>query len=727
MIGLFARLGWYLAILLLAFPMAVTAQSEKPKRVVYQGVETRELAFRRSPRTKAGITTDYWHRIKIDFTYVEEFDAQGFRKVVSHKISWDASGESVTPEWETTFCRGQDGLELVGASEETKRQKLKIPCTTKYEQRGASFLPLDLHRPPSSILPPKIVGWDQLRDNCSYSEEGIIPFTGELYTYSVWVSAEPDAVMEVNKDEYRKFVPTAGTKIWFHARSNIPVRFRFKLEEVSRFPGYATNANVDVYFYKRYPKLVHLADRYRNDSPDLIFDPEDFKDRKIWKAPRKNMNMLEVETAKDIERPISVPLTVMDFGAHGRLSAEVKSKCAGGQEGGWEPVTIRIGGQQRSFLTIPLDENENLIADRMEQPNNGITKWSYQADPGRDDDNEPKGDGTPGDGLTAFEEYRGFIGTGRGGRFSCLDPRDYYHRRTDPAQKDLFVETKDAELGALALLVGVFTKEPDVPKGIGVHIICEAHQVNRVVNFNPLKSWRGKTLSLGKQHALRLIDRDLPDGVKGQAVNGPGTPKYVDPVIIDKQKILGLPDWNPSVMLARTVIHELGHAIGIPHHGDGNINGDVVLFTELPCPENWQLIKEALEPKPPPGSHACLVSAIARRHGQNSGNHRSPMKYIDYLHYESPTKRLKYYAKVKVNHQPKPVYYDAYTGVVYKYRRDLDAPVIGFFANTVMGTGINALPGEENHAGYSCRIPARHLRINDRYPKVPYIPCPKAR
>src|SRR4029077_2112311 len=134
--------------------------------------------------------------------------------------------------------------------------------------------------------------------------------------------------------------------------------------------------------------------------------------------------------------------------AYGHLKVEAKSKC-----GGWEPVRIHVGGQDRDFVTVPMDENNNLIADRMEEPNNGITEWSYAGDPGSDDDKYPKGDGTPGDGLTLFEEYRGFMTASNFFESACQDRGYDDHIRTDPAQKDLFVAAPDLELAALAPLL----------------------------------------------------------------------------------------------------------------------------------------------------------------------------------------------------------------------------------------------------------------------------------
>lgn len=78
-----------------------------------------------------------------------------------------------------------------------------------------------------------------------------------------------------------------------------------------------------------------------------------------------------------------------------------------------------------------------------------------------------------GDGLTAFEEYRGFLTSGG----ACGDPAIDQHVRTTPKVKDLFVHTPDPDL------------EMTFPhfawsSGLEVHAICE-----RQYSGNPEINW----------------------------------------------------------------------------------------------------------------------------------------------------------------------------------------------------------------------------------------------
>jgi hypothetical protein len=728
MTALFTRLTWCLAIVIFPLALLQTGKSEKPKRVVWKGVETSEMAYTYNGYINPAdpLDNEYFHKIVIHFTYIEETDARGLNKhFVSKKLSWSLEGASLAKCCESMSCKGGGEVELVGLSEHDQKERLKANCTKK--EFGGSYFIL-FPGPPGMIDPPKLVRWDQLRDNCAYSEEETKPW-GERHTYSVWVSPELNAVMEVKtdrKNEYWQFVPEPGQTITFTARSNVPARFRFTLEDVSQFPGFATNAHINSSFFKRY-HLEHLEGKYDNDlqGPDLIFNPKDFDASENWKPP--DAKMLVVETAED-SYAASVPVTAMDYAAYGHLKAEAKSKC-----GGWQPVRIQVGGQDRDFVTIPMDENNNLIADRMEEPNNGITAWSYAGDPGSDDDKYPTGDGTPGDGLTLFEEYRGFMTASNFFESACQDRGYDDHIRTDPAQKDLFVAAPDLELAMLAPLLSNSTKLPGEPKGIAVHLICDGfHTYKRSINFtldrNGPKKWHDKTLSLGNQHALRLIDGSLPDGKVGstEGNTGLGPPKNVcRDVTVDKQKILDftlvLTNWNAPAELASVVQHELGHGVGIDHNGDNDL-GNSLLLTKGACPEGLESIEKVLLPY---GTHACLLWSAVRRHGQHSGDQNSPMKYQYGRYYESPSQPLTYFGKLTIQYEGTQGDLSAYTGLVHKYRNDIDPPGLGRFPDNVTGTGINALPGEQNHAGDSCRIAAAQIRVNDLgTPPVQLIPCP---
>jgi len=118
----------------------------------------------------------------------------------------------------------------------------------------------------------------------------------------------------------------------------------------------------------------------------------------------------------DARHDATVKIVSRDYGAWGRL------KCVVIVDGAEYQCTTSDGKP----LTIPLDDNQNRIADYWEQQNNVI-----DYDPTWDQDPNPQEQDGSGDGLSIYEEYRGFIDV------------NHIHRRLDPYQKELFVRDTD--------------------------------------------------------------------------------------------------------------------------------------------------------------------------------------------------------------------------------------------------------------------------------------------
>lgn len=282
-------------------------------------------------------------------------------------------------------------------------------------------------------------------------------------------------------------------------------KFRFTLFEVSRERGYALNAGWDT-------------------SLDLAFAAG----QSGFAAPVETSDGWQIETS-GTSATASVEITALDYGAYGKLKAEVNIY------GHWYLLDAEGSGKS---INVPLDDDNNHIADGWEEV------WLGLGSPATDDTDELPA--TPdaadaasraGDGLSNYEEYRGFFEE---------EKWDYGY----PGMRDVFIYD---ELGHGT---GFYSKS-----GLRIHLIrFKEYDSDRVVNFN-----RGYATA-GPQKALHIMDWGLDAGVAGQA-SVIGTPNVVDWIRIDTVKASYV---QGSVSAAEVIAHELGHGTNLPHHGEAS-------------------------------------------------------------------------------------------------------------------------------------------------------------
>jgi hypothetical protein len=723
---------------------------------------------------------------QITYHYVQAPDAFGGLAWASRRLTWRAVWEEnrfdYVALWEhppdergftmrryredsVTTCTSGGTLELgpavAGSGDDlTPAQKAQLlaSCVTTYQPREGG-----VPTPPPSTTEARelvqVLGMPNEEELTGCTYEKAWPKGGRpAGSFSVSVSASLGAVMEVSRraeEDYARFVPTPGATLTFTA--SVPsgtARFRFELDPdaTSRFPGYATNANIDDAFFVKYSLSSQRRD-YKNDGPDVIFDRSHFENRQEW----SRVEPLVVETAGP-RRAAVVTVTAMDYGAVGRLRAFVRSdEC-----GDWQPVPITFYPDTREFIAIPMDEDNNLMADAVEE--------YHGRQSGADDDAEPKGNGQAGDGLTVFEEYRGFL-TSCG---ECVYRNFDSHVRTKPTVKDLFVHTPDPEL------------EMTLPhfawsSGVETHAICEAQysgnpQIDwesasgqqagdlgtrpagrkRIVNFTlqlaRLYSWQGHVLTQEvPQHGIYLVNRETPEGLAGvTCMEDPpfctgtrlGPPMLTSVAIVDKAVVTDQRDGRTGRVSTPT--HELGHAVGLPHHGWRIENGSGVLvrwnkhfFAEEPSviPPG----PDCVDPRQQPADNVigvyyqgtfigCGVITIIARNGEHSGRADCPMRYSFGEVREAPGPASVGYEVVRADGsvtgssgEIKPWrdrFGDArrvrlWQGRFLKYDNGLDHDALGRFCPVNAGTGLNGLPGDQNHAGDSQVACMDQLVIND--------------
>lgn len=251
-------------------------------------------------------------------------------------------------------------------------------------------------------------------------------------------------------------------------------------------------------------------------------------------------------------------LSCFDYGAWGTLRITAKDERGRGAE-------VKVRGKDSPDLEIPRDDNQNHIADAWEQAN-GVS--DYAAD--SDNENDPVGKGFSfrGDGLTLYEEYRGF---------RVQDA----HVCGNPKKKDVFV--CDDTAGHIAVSgINLFEQAT----GLKVHSLRKEELGSfRTINRNG----SGDTHKVD-QHGILIVD-----GKAGtDPYTAPATPSgaYGPPVMTKEIQLPKGKNCDSGDGLA-DVAHELCHAVGADHHGDERLF--TVFWTwKLKDDGVWQLYEQGL-------------------------------------------------------------------------------------------------------------------------------------
>jgi hypothetical protein len=231
------------------------------------------------------------------------------------------------------------------------------------------------------------------------------------------------------------------------------------------------------------------------------------------------------------------------------------------------------------------------------------------------------GEDQSGDGLTLYEEYRGFY-------------EDGHHISGDAKRRDFFVrnETQGVAWDGIAYF-GLLSD-------FAVHGWLRADEIpqTRVINGNHARAPR----HVDQHGVIVVVSEALKD--RAFAVGGPGTPK-----MISRVELLG--DWEEArpLELGRTVAHELFHCANVYHHGESDeqrlwhvdpsagrvvegING-VRLFQESGVDVTAAFIAST-------GTYDGIV-VVGAEHGEHSGDEYCIMRYSNARAYDSRTNPLR--------------------------------------------------------------------------------------
>jgi hypothetical protein len=281
---------------------------------------------------------------------------------------------------------------------------------------------------------------------------------------------------------------------------------------------------------------------------------------------------------------------IMDYGASARLFADIKI------DGEWQRATAwgdnaygkDYGDYYGNYLLIPNDQNRDGIQDQWARDHN-------VNEPIEDLDTH-LGAQFLGDGLTAFEEYRGLIYD------NSVSRNQLTHYRTSPVEKQIFVHPFGNDVTLIRLLL----KEPNSARSIYDHgglklvVLAEDEFEDEIVNYNETVHRSGSQyviVPMTKQQFSRVAYAESVSAFTYQYLKNIG----------GKASSVGPPRQNENTLVivsmnARTLAHEIGHQVNIHHPGNKDLR--------------W------IDDK-----------YVAVKHGEHSGNVQSVMRYrvADYL------------------------------------------------------------------------------------------------
>lgn len=366
-----------------------------------------------------------------------------------------------------------------------------------------------------------------------------------------------------------------------------------------------------------------------------------------------------------------------------------KIRIAAFDGGAWSTFTAEAvleGGSRipriQGHLEKPDGPTEILLPKRSPGAKIGSSWLAANGKPREEADSETTPDNAnPGDGLSAYEEYRGLVMKGE-------------YKRLDPRKKELLIEvTKEfSEAGGAE----GFTRFKNASNIEVVELRPGELDQDRIVNRN------AGYAHLLAQHALRLQQGSLPAGEAGQnqpvAKKGK-TPKDSQRVVIDIAQIeehvrkqaleaagarVRMP-YTFGEYLSVTIAHEIAHGVGLDHHGPSS---NEPKRTVEKYQTNFRIYGSDREPivtRPFP------IDGIGAQGCESSGDLGCLMAYTDMYQWA--------YAK---------------EGDLNVYRKLSLLPLGTRFCKSALGTGINdANPGPSYFGAATWGNCAAKLRVRD--------------
>jgi hypothetical protein len=330
------------------------------------------------------------------------------------------------------------------------------------------------------------------------------------------------------------------------------VRFELKLSNTSREPGITIN----------FPLKPS-----QNQLPDIRFLPG--------------------RIGESIEEDQSVTVDSHD----GQTGQAVVASYDGG---GWTTLTAEAvleGGLRiKGHLLNPTGVEQILIPKRDPAKKIASSWLAANGNPGERDDAEQDVNTNKGDGLTAYEEYRGVIALDQNGSANTGPT----FMRLNPRRKELGVKTNLGDSNFFSKGVDLFERA----SGIKVIRFSE-NEIGDNRRLNANSGWAHDY----DQYVLKLEEGNIGGDVAGENVPKELVAKFPaqsERIVIDNVKIhqayaaqeaaaqaanVQMP-YTEEESLANTVAHEMAHGVHVDHHGieNGHIpqNREAFSFSQPP-------------------------------------------------------------------------------------------------------------------------------------------------
>ncbi len=426
----------------------------------------------------------------------------------------------------------------------------------------------------------------------------------------------------VEPDRYEEWLPeggededSVGNGMFVYAKlqakdGSVPqqkaVRFTFELIDTSRNPGVCGNR----------PQAADV-------DYDMRFDPDINRNLEVTGTWRQT-----AETKKGEYTSAGATISSYDYGGYCQL--RVRAILTDGSE----VVGHLKGDESQTDIRLPKRAADSKIGDAWKKKE-GVESLGD----GDDTDDDVKLDGHKGDGLSLYEEYRGFKENG-----------EFF--RAKPKRKELFIvdkiggRTKDG-IALLRAATGLLIYDRLLPS--------EADE-DGVVNSNH----GAQTPRVGDKWAVRI---EYQPGRIGYAY-GEGETGGPKKVVMTDDYDPGPGGWNKSWgkriitdEYASTVAHEILHTLSVDHHGETDLKermwmrsvGDTGLLeikeyqvTKGVAYGPGTVIRVMTEDGQELGANSRSINLpqetyVASRGGQHSGHEDCLMRYSCADAYISPT------------------------------------------------------------------------------------------